>query len=276
MSAPGLYVYAIVPAADTATELGTGINNSAVRTVVAAGGLAAVVHEHDDPPYQGPDSEVERWVLEHSDVVDRAWESAGTILPVSFNVIVSPDEGSDTSADERLVQWLTTNASALSTHLDRLRGMVELRVEISLNQEAVGETSEEVRALREDLDHRPPGVQRLYRKRLATLEQEVTERLADRLYPDFRRRLAALSTDLAETRSPARTPGLVSVLSVSLLVPDDGVQQVGLELAAIRDERPGSEIRYLGPWPPYSFADVPELGSAGVGDGASQEATAGE
>nr|WP_272902545.1 GvpL/GvpF family gas vesicle protein [Brevibacterium daeguense] len=257
-----MYVYAIVPAELIGEQLGTGIDDAPVTVVGTPGGIAAAVHEHDTTPIQGPDDEVKRWVLEHSRVVDAAWERAGTALPVSFNVIVSP-QGALT-AHERLTSWLGDSESALRSHLERLRGRVELRAEISLDQKTVSESSPEVREMRQSVAERPAGVQRLYRKRLETFEREITEKLADRLYPDYRRRLAALSEDLTENRRPGRTPGSVAVLSVSLLVPEENMEQVGIALAEIRDEQPGTEIRYLGPWPPYSFAEVPEPASPGA------------
>ena len=259
MSTQGLYVYAIVPADAENLDLGTGINDAPIQLVNVPGGLAAVVHEHGTEPYQGPDSEVERWIIEHSETVDRAWEAAGTALPVSFNVIVSP--GDNETSEARLSDWLADHAPALQQHLERLRGRVELRVEIALDEEAVAANSEEIVAMRDETQQRPAGVQRLYRKRLQEREREVTERLADGLYPEYRRRLAALSEGLVENQRPGRDPGKVSVLTVSLLVPEDGVDQVGVELASIRDSRPGVQIRYLGPWPPYSFAEIPEMGS---------------
>lgn len=144
-------------------------------------------------------------------------------------------------------------------HLEKLRERVELRVEISLEEEIVTANSQELIDMREAADQRPAGVQRLYRKRFEERTREVAERLADHLYPDYRRRLAGLAEDLVENSRPGRTPGSVSVLTVSLLVPKDAVEAVGLELANIRDSQPGAQIRYLGPWPPYSFADIPEV-----------------
>lgn len=256
MSTSGLYVYAIVPSATVAEHLGTGIDGAPVTTVEAPGGLAAVVHEHGTTPYQGPDADVERWILQHSEVVEKAWEQAGTVLPVSFNVIVSP--GKDSSTEDRLREWLSEGADGFRARLQRLSGMAELRVEISLDQDVVSGELQEIVDLRRETSQRSAGVQRLYRKRLQTREQEITELVADRLYPEYRRRLAALVEDLAENRRPARSEGKALVLSASLLVPQGAIGPVGVELGAIRDERPGVEVRFLGPWPPYSFADVTE------------------
>lgn len=254
---PGLYVYAIVPSTLSAEALGTGINAVPLELVAVAEGLAAVVHEHNAAPFDGADADVERWILEHGNVVERSWETAGTVLPMSFNVIVAAGDGA--TAGERLAEWLGESAAALTERLDALKGRVELRVEISLDQHAAAESSTEIAGLREEMQQRPAGVQRLLQKRLDKMEREITDELADRLYPDYRRRLASLSENLVENRRAHRPAGFVSVLTVAVLVGQDDVQKVGLELTSIGEEQPAAQIRFLGPWPPYSFADVPEL-----------------
>ena len=35
------------------------------------------------------------------------------------------------------------------------------------------------------------------------------------------------------------------------------MERLGAELARIQAEQPAARIRFLGPWPPYSFAEVP-------------------
>ncbi|MFC7404293.1 GvpL/GvpF family gas vesicle protein [Georgenia alba] len=253
MSGPGLYVYAITDGAPG--ELGTGLDGAPVRLVTPAGGPSAVVHEHDGGPYEGPDDDVRRWVVEHSDVVDRVWQGGSTVLPVSFNVIVAAAE--DAPAQRRLEDWLGTHQDRIRARLAALAGRVELRVEVGLDQRQVGEGHPDLEAARREMADRTPGVQRLLRKRLEQREREVADALADELYQDYRRRLARLSEDLSENRGARPEPGTVPVLSVSLLVPADDVSAVGRELAAIQDEQSAARIRYLGPWPPYSFAELP-------------------
>jgi hypothetical protein len=176
---------------------------------------------------------------------------------MSFNVIVAAD--GDVPAAARLGRWLDASAPALAARLEALRDRVELRVEISLDQQVAAADDAEASALRQEMRQRPAGVQRLLRKRLDNVERAVAEELADKLYPHYRRRLAALSEDLAENRRAHLPPGSVSVLTVALLVPGRDVGRVGRELTSISEEQDGVQIRFLGPWPPYSFADVPEL-----------------
>ncbi|MFH5821023.1 GvpL/GvpF family gas vesicle protein [Georgenia sp. AZ-5] len=255
MTAESLYVYAIVPAATTG-ELGTGIDRTSLE-LVPSGDVAAVVHRHSGAPYEGADDDVKRWVLEHGDVIERAWERAGTVLPVSFNVLVAAAE--DASAQQRLQEWLARGAAALGERLDRLRDRVELRVEIALDPHVLAEQHPDAQNLLADMDGRPAGVQRLLRKKLDQLERDIADRVADDLYPEYRRRLAVISDELTENRSARTEPGTVAVLTVAVLVRRENMERVGLELAAIQQEQPAARIRYLGPWPPYSFAEVPAM-----------------
>jgi len=256
MNSTGLYVYALIPA-DTMTrnELPTGIDGAPLE-LIPSGGVSAIVHECETQPYQGPDSKVKRWVLEHSQVVDEAWQTVGTVLPMTFNVIVAPETE---SAQDRLGSWLTASADTIREHLEKLRDHVELRVDISLDEEVVTASHPDILELQDGLDDRPAGVQRLYRKRIEERVRQVAERTADLLYPKYRQELAALAEDMVENAKAGRTPGSVSVLTASLLVHTSNVDAVGIVLANIRDNQPGAQIRYLGPWPPYSFADVPAL-----------------
>ena len=43
------------------------------------------------------------------------------------------------------------------------------------------------------------------------------------------------------------------IANVSLLVADDRVQEIGAILHEVGEE-PGVEVRFTGPWPPYTFA----------------------
>ncbi|MFC7879412.1 GvpL/GvpF family gas vesicle protein [Isoptericola sp. NPDC057391] len=265
----GLYVYAVTRGAPD--ELGAGIDGAPLERVTAHG-LTAVVHRHGATPYSGPDDDVRRWVVEHSDVVDRLWQAAGAVLPMSFNVIVAGT--GDEPAPARLAAWLAEHAERLDGRLDQLAGRGELQVEIGIDQHEAGAGDARLDALRAELESRPPGVRRLLTKRLEQLEREVTDALADELYPDLRRRLATTAEEVTETRRAHPPAGVVPVLAVALLVPLDGVDRVGHELARIRDEQPAARIRFVGPWPPFSFAEVPPSPQDAARDGGRAQAGA--
>lgn len=257
MSEPTLYLYAIVPTAGVPQDLGRGVEASPVIAVDGGHGASALAHRHDETPYEGPDDDVRRWIIEHSDVVDRSWQAAGTALPVSFNVIVSPSETE--TADEVLRSWLSNSAEVLGAKLAALQDRVELRIEITVDSAEVSDEADEVRKLTAEMEAKPAGVQRLYQKKLDKLRRDVADRMADDLYPEIRQRILAFSEDLSENRQTRAVPGTVPVLNISVLVRSEDVAGLGVELADIRDAHPGIAINFIGPWPPYSFADLPSM-----------------
>ncbi|WP_246141315.1 GvpL/GvpF family gas vesicle protein [Micromonospora olivasterospora] len=256
MAARALYVYAVLP---WPLELppdatGTGIDAAVLDVVDADGGVAALVHETTAGPYQGADEDARRWVLEHSAVVERAWKVAGTALPVTFNVLVRGDD--ESTARDRLRGWLRDTAEELRARLDALRDRVELRVDITLDRVQAAADDPEVRKLTAELNHKPAGVRRLLAKKLQMVERNAADTLADRIYPEYRRRLVSLVEDISERHRGEREEGQVPVLAAAVLVHRARMEELGAELARIQDEQPAARIRYLGPWPPYSFSEL--------------------
>ena len=256
-----LYVYGVVAAPPEASALGTGIDGAELEVVAAPGGVAAVVHRHSGPPYSGDDDDARRRVLEHGEVIERCWSRQWSILPMGFDVIVVPGEGQ--TSEERLIAWLAGSADHLRTRLEALQGLVEVRIEISLDERAAAEGDEEVRALEAEISERPPGVQRLLRRRLEALRRRTAEEAADRLYPEYRRRIAALSVDLVENVREHPPAGAVTALNVAVLTREGDIPRLGEELGNLQARDPAARIAFLGPWPPFSFADVPGLPAAG-------------
>lgn len=254
------YVYAVAPCAITLIDLGGGIDGHPVETV-GAGPLAAVVHRHGPEPYTSQDGDVERRVLEHADVVDRAWR-AGPVLPVTFNVIVAPDD--DETAEERMRAWLDQHANRLGERLEALRDRAELHIDVALDARSVADADPGAVADHAELAGRSAGVQRLLARRRRHQDQDLAERRADEVYPELRRRLAEVSEDLVERAAPRTDEGWVSVLAAAVLVPTGRVSAVGAVLSAVQEEDTGFHIRFSGPWPPYSFAEIPGLDGTGA------------
>lgn len=253
-----LYLYGVVSGAVPELALGAiGLdNNEVVAVSETTVGLTVLAHAAPARPYQGPEPDVRRWVLEHTRVVERAWDDLGTVLPMTFNVLVSGADGE--SAETRVRQWLRRAGPALSTRLAAVHGRAELWVEIELDPSAV-DLGPELRRQREELAQNAPGLRRLLGKRLEQRQRHGASQLADILYPEYRRRILSIAEEVAERRTrhtSAETAG-VSVLSVAVLVPRSQVDALGAELSAIQQEQPGVRVQFLGPWPPYSFSELP-------------------
>lgn len=258
-----LYVYALVPEDTELPPHVSGLDGRPLHLVTAPGtGLAALVHRSAPAPYQGPDDQVRQWVAEQDAALVAVWERMGTALPMTFNVLVPADP--EASAEERVRDWLTGRAEVLRTMLDALGGRAEVRVEISVDREAVTEDDDEARAIQEEMAGRSPGLRRMLAKRLDRIRKEAADRLADTLHGAVRRRLAAVADDISERAGRGPGSGEVSVFAGALLVRHEDIDTVGALLADIQEEQPAARIRYLGPWPPYSFTELP--GAPGAED----------
>ncbi|NED20512.1 gvpL 2, partial [Streptomyces sp. SID9913] len=100
-------------------------------------GVAALVHDAAPTPFEGGDDEVRRWVAEQSEAVTAVWERTGSVLPMTFNVLVAGDPGAGRGAEERLADWVAEQEPAVGARLEELAGRCELRVEITLDRAAV-------------------------------------------------------------------------------------------------------------------------------------------
>jgi hypothetical protein len=266
MTGPALYVYAVIPDIGRRDWGHIGLDGAQVRAE-SAGPVAALVHEVPAArPYQGTDAQVRDWVLQHSRVVEQGWDAAGTVLPVSFDVLVRGDDV--TPAPQHLRRWLEDTQTTLTAALERFRDRVELKIELGFRSGAENAAP----GTPEPTATTPAGGrQRLLEKKRALECAQALHRRADDLYQTVRRRLAGQAEDLVEHRR-GHAEGMMSVFCGSLLVPRAGIELVGAELAQLQREEPDLVIRFLGPWPPYSFADAVLSSGASSAKGTCQPA----
>jgi len=245
------YVYCVVLGEVVDWEL-RGLDERPVRAICAAG-LTALVHDCPAVPYQGDDVErVKVWVLAHSDVVDAAWERTGTVLPMSFDRIVRPGDGLD--ADEQVAHWLAAEGDGFRATLERLRGKVELGVQLlwepRVIAEAVAASDAEIQALQAELAGKSKGAAYFSQQKI---ERALRQALTARAEEDYRacfRQITALFPEVC-VNELKKLPDRQMILNLSVLVPRERVSELGALLTSFQSE--GIEVRFTGPWPPYSF-----------------------
>lgn len=260
---PALYVYALLrPQTATTCEV-TGLDGCPTRLVHAPDtGIAALVHDAPAIPYQGSDDQVRRWVRQQSEVVTTVWERTGSVLPMTFNVLVadepSPAGGSagGRKAAERLTEWIAERAAQIDEQLRTLADRCELRVEIALDRKALDATP----ASHTDAasTHRSAGMRRLLAKQEEQTARQTAERLADAMHAEVRGRLLAIAEDLRDRGRTQQSPDETHVLSAALLTRQENIDTVGGVLSELQARQPAVRIRFLGPWPPYSFTELPD------------------
>lgn len=229
-----------------------------------------MVHDAPATPYQGSDDQVRHWVRQQNEVVTTVWERTGSVLPMTFNVLVA-DQPSDDSSDEpssaggsasgrkaaeRLTEWIAGRAAEIDEQLRTLADRCELRVEIALERRGLGATP----APHSDAasTHRSAGMRRLLARQEEQTARQTAERLADEVHVEVRGRLLAIAEDLGDRGRTQQSPDETHVLSVALLTRQEDIDTVGGVLSELQARQPAARIRFLGPWPPYSFTELPD------------------
>ncbi len=247
------YVYAVIPRAGGEDFRAIGVGDARVYTL-AHRDVRAVVHDCPPVPYQGEPEAVAGWVKVHNDVIDRAWAEAGSVLPMRFDVIVKAD--GERSAEENVRQWLEAEHSALKAKLDEFRDKVELGVQVlwdpAVIAQRIVESSEEIGALRAEMATKPRGAAYFLEHKMASVVKEEMEREAQRDFATCYERLKEPSEGI-HVNKVRKQEDRAMIANLSLLVRRERVQEIGAVLSEVGNEQ-GVEVRFTGPWPPYTFA----------------------
>lgn len=247
MTASARYLYCVLPADDAAPAVCAPALDGGPVHPIRHRDIAVLAHACAPEPYQGSETEVCGWIAAHNAVVEEAWRSAGTVLPMSFDVIVRGDAGHN--AEANVAGWLSEHRAVLRSRLQALRGRVEVGVQILRDAEdsAAGEAGDA-----ESVQARPRGHAYFARHQRRREHRERLEREAAAVFRRHGEILAALVDDV-QVNSPRPVPGKMMVLNLSLLTDQAGLLRVGDYLERVSQEA-DAEVRFTGPWPPYSFA----------------------
>jgi len=228
-----------------------GLDGQPVRAICAAG-LTALVHDCPAEPYQGDEDRVKSWVLAQSDVVDAAWECSGAVLPMGFDTIIRSGDGLD--ADEQVRRWLSSEGDRFRAKLECLRGKVELGVQVLWDPRAVGEAvargNDEICRLRAEMAGKPKGFAYFYQQKIEQALRRALEAKAEEDYRACFRQVTALFPEV-HVNKLKKLPDRQMIVNLSVLAPRERVAELGAVLAGFQAE--GVEVRFTGPWPPYSF-----------------------
>lgn len=259
----GRYLYCAIDASGASdVELSTSGIDGHDPYLVERDGVGVVVQACDSP-YESTDVDtVKRWLLRHQAVVDDVGEAFGTPLPFRFDTIIKGDDAS-------VGEWLGEESDALARALRELSGSWEYRVEVVRDRAAfedrVAREDERLAELREARQDATGGTAFLVEKQYERRLRDVTE---DRLAGETDALADRLRAVANEVRSVDRGPAPLEAgrgvgedehrSTLAVLAADEDDERVG----DVLDEfaaRPDVEVRFTGPWPPYTFA--PSLGS---------------
>lgn len=242
-----VYVYGVGLAADCAAVDVSGVEGGQVRPVEHAG-LAALVS-----PVDGGALAAAREIRSHWRVLEEACGGT-TVLPVRFGTLMEDEQ----AVRERLLE---PNAERLEHALRELAGRVQLNVRGDYNEEQlmrdVVTRSRAVAELRDHIRTLPNEAGYYERIRLGEL---VASEVGHRRAEDTRLAIEMLEPVATGVREEElRSPD--AAFNLACLVERERQDAFGKEVRRLGEEL-GDRIslHYVGPLPPYSFADI-ELGS---------------
>ncbi len=253
----GCYLYCVAPALDLSGLNLCGLDGASVYQI-AFRDLGAVVHDCPAVPYVGGSEQAEAWLLAHHAVIDKVWEQTGTVLPVTFDVIIAG--GSGQQARARVVSWLEENYESFRNKLNDLQGKTELVIQVNWDRAAalqeILSTDNEIRQLQEEMQGKPKGMAFFYRQKIEKLIRQKADARVEEICQAYLQRIQDLAVQTFINK-PKRLDGPEMLLNLSVLVDREKISGIGWVLGEL-EARQGIAIHFTGPWPPYSFTMTPQ------------------
>ncbi|MBU4502841.1 MAG: GvpL/GvpF family gas vesicle protein [Nanoarchaeota archaeon] len=241
----GRYVYCV---ADSNKQLNfgkIGIESNEVYTIPCQG-ISAIVHDCKAEPYKSDDKEkVKGWIKAHQNVIDIAIEKLGTVIPLSFDVIIKGD-------NNKVLDWLKAENEILKKKIEKIKGKQEFGIQILWDKELIGkkiaETNEEIKKLRTEMEESSRGRAYFYKEKIEQILKREMEKEADKIFKEFYNKIKKYADDIKVEKIKDKD----MLMNLSCLVFKDKVKELGAELDKI-NKTEGFSVKFTGPWPPYSF-----------------------
>ncbi len=246
------YIYCIMPTTKKNNFGNIGINKSNVYAI-SYKDVSVLAHNCRPEPYKGRDTDVVTWVVEHSNVVETTWDLIGTVIPMRFDVIVTP--GGLKTADEHVIEWLQSEYDTLKLKLEEFRDKAEFGIQVFWEAKmlslAIAEENEEINKLRQEMNTKTDGVAYFYRQKIEKILKQELEKKADEYYHTFLTQTKRSVEDI-HIASVKKNGDRDMLMDISVLIRKDRIKELGRDLGRIKKEM-GLDVRLTGPWPPYSF-----------------------
>ncbi|MBI5300080.1 MAG: GvpL/GvpF family gas vesicle protein [Deltaproteobacteria bacterium] len=256
MNNKGLYLYCLAEGNREGLLELQGVQGTPIQAL-AESGFTAVIQECEPKPFASEDQKVmAEWLLIHQNIVDVAWEKYETVIPFGFDTIIVPTEGK--SARENLAEWLKKESGELKNKLNRLKQKAEFGIQVLWNPAIIlpriKEQDPEMQNLEKEIQSKPEGTAYLLRKKLEELMHMRLENAADAYFKVFYKQIRECVEDVRIEKTRKEEPPRQMILNLSCLQKKGETAVLGAVLERI-GQIPGFDVRFTGPWPPYSFVN---------------------
>jgi hypothetical protein len=254
----GRYIYCVVNSHEKLAICNTGLDNADIYTV-SYEDIGAILHACPAKPYESKEeNKVKEWVFNHNNVIDKATDIFGTVLPLSFDSIIK-------GGDDAVVDWLSKGYEKLKKELNRLKDKAEYTVQIFCEpDELTGKIMAEddvLKDLKEKVEKTPKRTAYLLHRKFELKMKDASNAIVVKLAEEF---ASTLSEHVEEIKIakvhhvPERFKDKKLIASFSCLVLKDKVKHLGEALGTING-RQGYAVRFTGPWAPFSFSKLGEI-----------------
>jgi hypothetical protein len=245
----GTYLYCVTNYSSEGGSLSyPGIDGQPVHSV-SFREISGIVHRCSAEPYDTRDDEIARkWVLSHQNIVDLAMNRFGTVVPLKFNTIFK-------GGDDEVTGWLNEEHDRLVDLLERFRNKAEYSIRINIDESSLGglvNKHPEVSELEKALENKPKGASYLLQKKLDQSIRVFREVEARAIAEELYRKIAVFSEEVHHEAYFSFEDKSPTILKVSCLVKEENVKPLGKLLSSFIEED-GLDVKFTGPWPPYSF-----------------------
>lgn len=244
----GVYLYCIAEGNANEDFGNIGIENSRVYTIPFKD-MSAVVHSCKAEPYNSKDDDIVKgWILAHQNVVDKAMEKYGTVIPFGFDTIIKGDE-------KALKEWLEADYENIKNKLGKVKGKREYGVQIFIDEKTISnklvEKNEEIRKMKEKIGKMQKGAAYMLQKKMENMTKNAMENESKKIFDEFYEKIKNSSDDV-KTGKNKDAEDKKMILNLSVLLKDENVNLFGAQLDEI-NKREGVSVRFVGPFAPYSF-----------------------
>jgi hypothetical protein len=197
---------------------------------------------------------LEAMVRGHNQMVERIHQK-GAVLPVKFGAVY-PDR-------EALLAALAERHDDLLAQLQQLGHCDEWGIHLYADRQAIQRLAAEhptLQRLKDELAAASPGRAYLLKRKLADEMVAITEEALNGLARTSYERLARFAVaGRSNPRSQRATgkAGEQEIFHASFLVQRANLAPFLEEVQRLGEEQEGLRCEYSGPWPPYSFAELP-------------------
>ena len=247
----GKYVYCIINNGNANDFRPIGVEDNEGR-VVAFQDVGLVIHSCKAKPYETKSKEkAGEWILAHQYVIDLATEEYGTVIPLTFDTIFKGN-------DETLGKWLSEQYFQLKKLFARLEGKAEYGIQIFLKNQNLDDLlneNQEIQSLKEKLKkscrRSLPSGEKARRKNKVE-KQLVINKFTKNICVQIENLVDEVKLSSTNKEVPEKWKDKQMILNMSCLAYTGKIKELGNILAKFVND--GFDVRFTGPWPPYSFS----------------------